>query len=190
MAPNTAIPTTFIITTSIIHIRTIRTGCFGLFLIFLIILYEQFGGTTCSSNSNKDINNYNHHLQKSFVDDSENQESRTSSSSITTSNLDIINSNRRSILMMMMLPSDRRNRKKSSSPNRIGNNSTFIHKNQHNQCKTIETTMQVSKEDKSSTGDLLRVCEGIIVVNKCEGACLSNLRPSINTITGLFKVSE
>lgn len=55
-------------------------------------------------------------------------------------------------------------------------------------CKTVKNSIHVSKEDRSSTGETLRVCEGVIQVNKCEGVCLSNLRPSVNTATGLVKV--
>ncbi|KAJ6223979.1 hypothetical protein RDWZM_002524 [Blomia tropicalis] len=54
-------------------------------------------------------------------------------------------------------------------------------------CKTVKNSIHVSKEDRSSTGETLRVCEGVIQVNKCEGVCLSNLRPSVNTATGLVK---
>lgn len=56
------------------------------------------------------------------------------------------------------------------------------------QCRTLITTQTMSEKVFSAEGTLLGVCEGKVVLNKCEGGCVSTLRPSINTITGLFKV--
>lgn len=56
-------------------------------------------------------------------------------------------------------------------------------------CKSIETEIQVSKEEKvTSTGQLVRVCEGVVRVAKCEGVCTSRLRPWINSPSGFLKV--
>ncbi len=56
-------------------------------------------------------------------------------------------------------------------------------------CKSIETEIQVSKEEKvTSTGQLVRVCEGLVRVAKCEGVCSSRLRPWINSPSGFLKV--
>lgn len=58
-------------------------------------------------------------------------------------------------------------------------------------CATQQSWLEVSKEEHSaSTGQLIRICHGRLQVAKCEGSCLSNLRPSINTLTGLIKVGQ
>ena len=55
---------------------------------------------------------------------------------------------------------------------------------------SMESEIQVSKEDKNAAGDVLRVCEGVVKVNKCEGGCMSRQKPSINSPSGFFMVSE
>lgn len=63
------------------------------------------------------------------------------------------------------------------------------HSSSHSQCKTVQTEMIISKQIKSeSTGLVERVCQGKVTVNKCEGVCVSSLRPSVNMASGLAKV--
>lgn len=57
-----------------------------------------------------------------------------------------------------------------------------------NKCQTMATNIELNKDEYSSNGELIRRCRGTALVAKCEGACISNLRPSINAITGLLKV--
>jgi hypothetical protein len=57
-----------------------------------------------------------------------------------------------------------------------------------NTCETLPSKIRVTKEEHDQAGNVIRVCEGSIIVNKCEGTCLSNLRPSITTPTGFLKV--
>lgn len=60
---------------------------------------------------------------------------------------------------------------------------SFIHP-----CKTLETSIEIEQNELSSNGQLIRRCFGQAIVSKCEGGCVSNLRPSINTASGLLKV--
>lgn len=55
-------------------------------------------------------------------------------------------------------------------------------------CRTMETLVEMSKDELGTNGELIRRCHGQALVSKCEGACISNLRPSIQTPTGLLKV--
>ncbi len=57
-----------------------------------------------------------------------------------------------------------------------------------NSCETLPSKIRVTKEEHDQAGNVIRVCEGSIIVNKCEGTCLSHLRPSITTPTGFLKV--
>jgi hypothetical protein len=57
-----------------------------------------------------------------------------------------------------------------------------------NRCETLPSKIRVTKEEHDQAGNVIRVCEGSIIVNKCEGTCLSHLRPSITTPTGFLKV--
>ncbi|CAG2170011.1 unnamed protein product, partial [Oppiella nova] len=54
-------------------------------------------------------------------------------------------------------------------------------------CETLPSRIKVTKEEHDQLGNVIRVCEGNIVVNKCEGTCLSHLKPSITTATGFLK---
>ncbi|KAH9516109.1 hypothetical protein DERF_006871 [Dermatophagoides farinae] len=54
-------------------------------------------------------------------------------------------------------------------------------------CRTMETLVEMSKDELGTNGELIRRCHGQALVSKCEGACISNLRPSIQTPTGLLK---
>ena len=55
-------------------------------------------------------------------------------------------------------------------------------------CETLPSKIKVTKEEHDHLGNVIRVCEGSIVVNKCEGTCLSQLKPSVTTATGFLKV--
>lgn len=55
-------------------------------------------------------------------------------------------------------------------------------------CETLPTKIKVTKEEHDQLGNVIRVCEGSIMVNKCEGTCLSQLKPSVTTATGFLKV--
>ena len=55
-------------------------------------------------------------------------------------------------------------------------------------CDTLPTKIKVTKEEHDHLGNVIRVCEGSIMVNKCEGTCLSQLKPSVTTATGFLKV--
>lgn len=45
------------------------------------------------------------------------------------------------------------------------------------------------KEEFDELGRLQRTCNGEIAVNKCEGACNSQVQPSVITPTGFLKVN-
>ncbi|XP_064086037.1 uncharacterized protein LOC135201081 [Macrobrachium nipponense] len=53
------------------------------------------------------------------------------------------------------------------------------------ECETLPSTVHVSKEEYDEAGRLLRTCEEDLAVNKCEGACLSKVQPSVNTPVGV-----
>ncbi|XP_068202913.1 LOW QUALITY PROTEIN: partner of bursicon [Palaemon carinicauda] len=55
------------------------------------------------------------------------------------------------------------------------------------ECETLPSTVHVSKEEYDEAGRLLRTCEEDLAVNKCEGACLSKVQPSVNTPSGFLK---
>ncbi|XP_026733510.1 partner of bursicon [Trichoplusia ni] len=54
-------------------------------------------------------------------------------------------------------------------------------------CETIPTEIHVTKEEYDDMGRLLRSCSGEVSVNKCEGMCSSQVRPSISAPTGFSK---
>nr|ABX55996.1 bursicon beta [Carcinus maenas] len=55
------------------------------------------------------------------------------------------------------------------------------------ECETLPSTIHISKEEYDDTGRLVRVCEEDVAVNKCEGACVSKVQPSVNTPSGFLK---
>src|SRR5699024_4541883 len=55
-------------------------------------------------------------------------------------------------------------------------------------CTSMEAEIQVSKDEKDVNGEVIRGGEGVIKVTKCEGVCLSRLRPWINSPSGFVKV--
>ena len=55
-------------------------------------------------------------------------------------------------------------------------------------CHSLPSEIHVTKEEADETGNVVRVCEGTIRVAKCEGTCLSELRPSVHSPTGFAKV--
>ncbi|KAF9823264.1 hypothetical protein SFRURICE_000157 [Spodoptera frugiperda] len=54
-------------------------------------------------------------------------------------------------------------------------------------CETIPTEIHVTKEEYDDMGRLVRSCSGEVSVNKCEGMCSSQVRPSISAQTGFSK---
>lgn len=57
-------------------------------------------------------------------------------------------------------------------------------------CDTQPATIHVTKEELDETGAVVRICEGDIQVNKCEGTCTSQLKPSVASHSGFHKVSD
>lgn len=55
------------------------------------------------------------------------------------------------------------------------------------ECETLPSTIHISKEEYDDAGRLVRTCEEDLAVNKCEGACLSKVQPSVNTPSGFLK---
>ncbi|XP_063592472.1 partner of bursicon-like [Penaeus indicus] len=56
------------------------------------------------------------------------------------------------------------------------------------ECETLPSTIHVAKEEFDDAGRLVRTCEEDLAVNKCEGACVSKVQPSVNTPSGFLKV--
>lgn len=58
-------------------------------------------------------------------------------------------------------------------------------------CEAQITLIRITKEEYDPVNQaLMRVCEGEIRVNKCEGKCQSSLQPSFNSPTGFLKVNQ
>ena len=57
-------------------------------------------------------------------------------------------------------------------------------------CHMLPSVIHITKEDIGESGSTVRTCEGDLQVNKCDGSCLSELRPSITSPTGFAKVSQ
>lgn len=55
-------------------------------------------------------------------------------------------------------------------------------------CETLPSSIHVTKEEHDQAGNVIRICEGTIIVNKCEGTCVSQLQPSVTKPTGFLKV--
>ena len=56
-------------------------------------------------------------------------------------------------------------------------------------CEAQVALIRITKEEYDPVNQaLMRVCEGEIRVNKCEGKCQSSLQPSFNSPTGFLKV--
>ncbi|KAK8379263.1 hypothetical protein O3P69_019250 [Scylla paramamosain] len=64
---------------------------------------------------------------------------------------------------------------------------TVVGRNYGMECETLPSTIHISKEEYDDTGRLVRVCEEDVAVNKCEGACVSKVQPSVNTPSGFLK---
>ncbi|RWS16401.1 mucin-5B-like protein, partial [Dinothrombium tinctorium] len=54
-------------------------------------------------------------------------------------------------------------------------------------CETIPIEIRVTKEEMDENGNAVRVCEGDVVVNKCEGLCSSKIHPSVAKPSGFMK---
>lgn len=56
-------------------------------------------------------------------------------------------------------------------------------------CEQQVASIRITKEEYDPVNQaLIRVCEGEIRVNKCDGRCQSSLQPSFNSPTGFLKV--
>lgn len=54
--------------------------------------------------------------------------------------------------------------------------------------KLIQNNFMLNIEEFDELGRLQRTCNGDIAVNKCEGACNSQVQPSVITPSGFLKV--
>ncbi|XP_071451874.1 partner of bursicon [Hetaerina americana] len=54
-------------------------------------------------------------------------------------------------------------------------------------CETLPSEIHIIKEEFDELGRLQRTCNGEVAVNKCEGACSSQVQPSVITPTGFLK---
>lgn len=55
-------------------------------------------------------------------------------------------------------------------------------------CETLPSEIHIIKEEFDELGRLQRTCNADIAVNKCEGACNSQVQPSVITPNGFLKV--
>ncbi|KAK3891564.1 hypothetical protein Pcinc_004542, partial [Petrolisthes cinctipes] len=55
------------------------------------------------------------------------------------------------------------------------------------ECEALPSTIHVAKEEHDEVGRAVRTCEEDVAVNKCEGACVSKVQPSVNTPSGFLK---
>ncbi|XP_067005200.1 partner of bursicon [Anabrus simplex] len=55
------------------------------------------------------------------------------------------------------------------------------------QCETLPSEINIIKEEFDELGRLQRTCTSEVGVNKCEGACNSQVQPSVKTPTGFQK---
>ncbi|VVC36259.1 Cystine-knot cytokine [Cinara cedri] len=55
------------------------------------------------------------------------------------------------------------------------------------ECETLPSELHIIKEEFDELGRLQRTCNGDIAVNKCEGACNSQVQPSVITPSGFLK---
>lgn len=57
-------------------------------------------------------------------------------------------------------------------------------------CRTIRAPVEITKDDVDKLDNhVLRTCKGIVHINRCEGACVSLVQPSVKSRTGFRKVS-
>ncbi|CAG2054596.1 unnamed protein product [Timema podura] len=56
-------------------------------------------------------------------------------------------------------------------------------------CETLPSELHIIKEEFDELGRLQRTCNSEVSVNKCEGACNSQVQPSVITPTGFLKVT-
>nr|CAD7255790.1 unnamed protein product [Timema shepardi] len=54
-------------------------------------------------------------------------------------------------------------------------------------CETLPSELHIIKEEFDELGRLQRTCNSEVSVNKCEGACNSQVQPSVITPTGFLK---
>ena len=57
-------------------------------------------------------------------------------------------------------------------------------------CEVLNSMGKVVKEEyEENTKNLIRICEGLVKIKKCEGRCNSSLQPSFNSANGFQKVT-
>ncbi|XP_041980171.1 partner of bursicon [Aricia agestis] len=54
-------------------------------------------------------------------------------------------------------------------------------------CETLPSEIHITKDEYDDMGSIVRSCSGDVSVNKCEGACKSQIQPSVVTATGFLK---
>lgn len=54
-------------------------------------------------------------------------------------------------------------------------------------CETIPSDIHITKDEFDSNSVLIRTCEETVAVNKCEGACVSSIKPSALSSHGFQK---
>lgn len=58
-------------------------------------------------------------------------------------------------------------------------------------CEILNSQGKVVKEEyEQNTKNLIRICEGLVKIKKCEGKCSSSLQPSFNSPNGFQKVTS
>ncbi|CAB4062528.1 Partner of bursicon [Lepeophtheirus salmonis] len=54
-------------------------------------------------------------------------------------------------------------------------------------CETLPSDIHIVKEEFDQISNLVRTCEANVAVNKCEGACVSSIKPSALSKSGFTK---
>ena len=57
-------------------------------------------------------------------------------------------------------------------------------------CDTLANKIHITKEEFNKAKELMRTCEEDVSLNKCEGTCVSGIKPSAIDRSGFSKVSE
>ncbi|PSN41954.1 Partner of bursicon [Blattella germanica] len=66
----------------------------------------------------------------------------------------------------------------------------YVHPEEDAVCETLPSEIHIIKEEFDDLGRLQRTCNGDVGVNKCEGACNSQVQPSVITPTGFLKAKS
>lgn len=57
-----------------------------------------------------------------------------------------------------------------------------------NSCRLQSTSIRITRDRNDELGNLVRTCEGTVLVSRCEGTCISQVQPSITLPHGFLKV--